>query len=293
MTGLVTLAAIGAITGFLFSMPVAGPVSVFITSQALKGKEHYAIRVAIGAVAADFVYCLIAVYGSAQLLGYFQQYMAYVLVVGAVLVVVVGYKISRTKIDVEELKAGVVNPDRVNLDDRPLLKTLKLRDKIRELRRRSGFAAGFTINIFNPTLLLTWLGASFIVISLAAATGLNVGSLNFLIDENKRMMEELDMEVSTNAYADSLLHNLQNNADVVADDADPRDRGSVFLAALGYTTALSIGAFLWLFIFIRLVVRYRAAFNIGILVKIIHGLGFVLIGLGVYLGYEAIVLLFK
>jgi threonine/homoserine/homoserine lactone efflux protein len=53
----------GLLSGFIFSMPIAGPISILITSNALKGRLSYCNRVNLGASFADFTYVFIAVYG--------------------------------------------------------------------------------------------------------------------------------------------------------------------------------------------------------------------------------------
>ena len=46
---LITMSIAGLLAGFIFSMPIAGPVSILITSNALKGRSNYCNRVTIGA----------------------------------------------------------------------------------------------------------------------------------------------------------------------------------------------------------------------------------------------------
>ena len=95
----VTLSLVGFIVGFIFSVPVAGPISILVTSRALRGERHYATIAAIGAAIVDFLYCFIAVYGIKKLMGTYSSLMPYILLVGAGFVLFLGIKIYRTKVD--------------------------------------------------------------------------------------------------------------------------------------------------------------------------------------------------
>ena len=64
---LISISIIGFIAGFFFSMPIAGPISILVTSNALKGKLKYCNLLALGASFADFIYVLVAVYGITKL----------------------------------------------------------------------------------------------------------------------------------------------------------------------------------------------------------------------------------
>jgi threonine/homoserine/homoserine lactone efflux protein len=60
---LITISVTGLIAGFIFSMSIAGPISILITSNALKGKLKYCNLLTIGASFADLVYVFVAVFG--------------------------------------------------------------------------------------------------------------------------------------------------------------------------------------------------------------------------------------
>ena len=50
LESLATISIIGLMVGFIFSVPVAGPISILITSHALKGEGRYCVRVAFGTI---------------------------------------------------------------------------------------------------------------------------------------------------------------------------------------------------------------------------------------------------
>src|ERR1035438_5092379 len=141
LESLITISLVGLFAGFILSMPIAGPISILITSNALKNRKKYCILATIGASFADFFYVFIAVFGLTKLYTYYKPFIPYLLLAGAIFLVYIGYKIFRTKIDIE------------HLDD-----TSHLTEKIRK-KERGGFYTGFMLNFLNPTLFLGWLAS--------------------------------------------------------------------------------------------------------------------------------------
>ena len=64
---IITIAITGLFAGFIFAMPIAGPISILITSNALKGRLRYCNLVSLGASVADFTFVFIAVFGLTRL----------------------------------------------------------------------------------------------------------------------------------------------------------------------------------------------------------------------------------
>ena len=157
MTGhLVTISIIGLLAGFLFSMPIAGPISILITSNALKGRLKYCNLLTVGAAIADFIYVLIAVYGITNLFSAYKSIIPYILGIGAILVFYVGFRIVRTKFDLD------------HIDEEQ-----KLADK-QDNKHKGAIYTGFMLNFLNPTLFFGWLISSFIALSFAASTSLTL-----------------------------------------------------------------------------------------------------------------------
>lgn len=266
--------------GFLFSMPVAGPISIFITSRALHGRRKYCYKVAWGAAAADLFYCFIAVYGSVELFLSIQSYIPYLLLLGVIFIIFIGIKVFRSKINISQVsESSEVNNDIV-------AKTPKLRSYYNEIKKRSALLAGFLINFLNPTLLFTWLGASFIAISIASSVGLNTGSLNFLLDDNKEILEQI--QNNGNVDADSLKHNHVTEENETNNTERPP---SVLLLSLVYSVMLSLGTVIWFNSYTFLLSKYRNVFNDKVLTLIIKSLGVILMGFGLYLGYQAVMMI--
>ena len=70
---LITMSIAGFLTGFIFSMPIAGPISIMITSNALKGRLRYCNLFNLGASFGDFIYVFIAVFGLTKLYTFTNQ----------------------------------------------------------------------------------------------------------------------------------------------------------------------------------------------------------------------------
>ena len=167
MTGhLVTISIIGLLAGFLFSMPIAGPISILITSNALKGRLKYCNLLTVGAAIADFIYVLIAVYGITNLFSAYKSIIPYILGIGAILVFYVGFRIVRTKFDLD------------HIDEEQ-----KLADK-QDNKHKGAIYTGFMLNFLNPTLFFGWLISSFIALSFAASLGFNTGGLSTVVDQS-------------------------------------------------------------------------------------------------------------
>ena len=110
---ILTLAVVGFIAGVIFSMPIAGPVSIIIVSKAFEGKLRFCNRTAIGASIVEFFYVFIVVYGINALFIYYQPVIPYLILIGAVFVIYVGIKIFRRKIDFEKLNPAQVNTGKI------------------------------------------------------------------------------------------------------------------------------------------------------------------------------------
>jgi threonine/homoserine/homoserine lactone efflux protein len=96
---LITISIIGLVAGFTFSMPVAGPISIMITSSALKGRLRYCNLLVLGASFADFLYIPVGVYGISHLFSTYKPVIPYILGAGSVFILYIGIKIIRSKID--------------------------------------------------------------------------------------------------------------------------------------------------------------------------------------------------
>ena len=164
---IVTISAVGLVVGIIFSMPIAGPVSILITSHGLRGQLRYCFTAALGASIIDFTVCFIAVHGFTRLIGIFAEGIPYILFCGSIFLFIVGWKIVKARFDFEHM----------DIKQTGLKRILKKQEK-------SGFWTGLLLNASNPSLFIGWLTSSFIVISFVASLGLNVGGLDQMLGNN-------------------------------------------------------------------------------------------------------------
>ncbi len=256
-----TLILAGFLAGVVFSMPIAGPISIIIVSKAFEGKLRFCTRIAIGASIVEAIYVFIVVYGITTLIHYYQPFIPYLLIIGAILVVFVGIKIMRRNIDFD-----VLNSEKVITD---------------KMENKGGMRTGIVINLTNPTLFIGWLVASFITLSFTSSIGLDTGGLDLIVNENVSSVSEITGEEFENL--DSLNSDHLNQHPV----NNRREGTSAVVLSLVFALSVGFGALIWLDQLARIIIRYRDKIKVGILNKLIRFLGIILIMLGFYLGYQA------
>ena len=272
---LITISIVGLIVGFIFSMPIAGPISILVTSNALKGKVRYCNLATVGASFADFVYVFAAVFGLTKFYSFYKPFIPYVLLVGSLFLLFLGYKISKTKVDLE------------HIDDKN-----KVAGKIK--KERGGFWTGFLLNFLNPTLFLGWLTSSFIVISMVAALGFNTGGLDKSVDSSFNSLNKTGADSALKKKALSYLGIDSSRAikeQTTLTKLSPPPEYFPLLLSASYALFLSLGSIAWFFFLANLLAKYRQRINIKIINRLIQSLGWALCLFGVFLAYKAIVML--
>lgn len=251
----------GFAAGFILSIPVAGPINILITSNALLGKLRYCIRVALGASVIEFFYVLIIVFGIVSLYEIYRPFIPYILFIGGVVLIVVGIKVMRTQFNL------------TNVDLKEIVK-----DKI---ANKGGFTTGILINITNPSLFLGWLSSTFIIFSLASSLNLNTGGLDMIVQENLDTIHKLNSENKIEQRTDSSFVERFNNR-------SKPDQLNPIVLSLIYAGSLAFGSFTWLNLYARMIVRFRTKLRISLISSIIKVLGFILILIGIFLIYKSI-----
>ena len=258
-----TVVMVGFTAGFVFSMPIAGPISIIITSNALKGNINFCVRTALGASIIEFFYVLIAVFGLSVFFSLYSSIIPYVLIVGSIFLLVIGIKITRSKVKLEDIEKSINQNEKVE--------------------KNGGLRTGLIINLTNPSLFFGVLTSSFLVLSFASSIGLNTGGLDILVHKNVTSLQEITgdehSKIDTTYIPNS---NAGKNAE---------HSSYTFLLSLTYALALSFGGFVWLVILAKLLVKYRNKIKIEFLNWTIRILGLVLCGIGVYLLWKSYVIL--
>lgn len=88
----------------------------------------------------------------------YKPYIPYVLMVGSVFVIYMGYKIAKSPLDLE------------HIDESKKLGFSKIKEK------QSGFITGILLGFINPTLIVGWMSTSFVIFSMLASYGFNTGA---------------------------------------------------------------------------------------------------------------------
>jgi threonine/homoserine/homoserine lactone efflux protein len=124
---------VGLASGFVGSIPVAGPIAFLVLARGLAGRFRSGLYVGLGNAVAEAGYAFAACWGTSCFLARHPSLAPFCQGVAALLLIAIGlyFALRRPKKDT----------------------TTVARE---EDGRRGGFALGFTITIFNPMLIATW-----------------------------------------------------------------------------------------------------------------------------------------
>jgi len=273
----ITISIAGILAGFFLSMPIAGPISILITSNALKGRLRYCNLVALGASFTDFGYVFVAVFGLTRLYSLYKPAIPYMLLAGAILFFLLGIKLFRTRLDINHLE------DKSHLTE-----------KIAK-RERGGFYTGLMINALNPTLFIGVLTSSFFVISLLSSMGFHTGGLAARMDQNVKEINQIE----GNKLIDTQPITIKQFEDFHIGQTeeiqpDTTEYPSYFHLAIStcYAFFLSVGSIIWFYLMAFLIVRFRTRINVKVLSVFIKSLGAILFSFGIYFVFVAAKILF-
>jgi len=273
---LITMSVTGLIVGFIFSMPIAGPISILVTSNALKGRLRYSHMVILGASIADFTYVLVAVFGLTKLYSSYKPAIPYILMAGTLFLIYMGYRIMRTKIDLE-------HPDDKHLTDKV------------KFQQKGGFYTGCMINLLNPTLFIGWLSTSFLAISFVAALGFNTGGLNTVINRNVDQINKIEgakienPKILSNIEAERIFPHQREKQTT---EQIPQPKHFQLLISICYAFFLALGSVIWYYLLAYLIARFRRHINLKLINGIVYSMGMILCLFGIYFGYVATKMLF-
>jgi threonine/homoserine/homoserine lactone efflux protein len=274
---LITISVAGLIAGFLFSMPIAGPISFLVTSNALKGRLRYCNFLTIGASFADLVYVFLAVFGLTKFYSLYKPVIPYLMGAGSVFLIIIGYTIFKSKIDPDKFSDEIHLPKRIKEGG------------------HSGFYTGFFVNFLNPTLFFGWLTTSFIVISVVSSLGFNTGGMNLMIDQNIAEInniqgKEIEKPELPGYLKFDTLQLLKKETPIKKAEASP-EKNSQFIISLCFAVSLSLGSIIWFYLLALFICKHRKSINIKILNLAINSLGIVLCLFGVFLIYKTLSLI--
>ena len=253
---------LGLLAGFFFSVPIAGPISILITSNALKGKLRFCLRTAMGGAVIEALYVFIAVFGLTSFFAYYQHLVPYILIIGSGFLLLVAIKIIRTNLKIEDIRKESIVKDK--------------------LANKGGFRTGLLLNFTNPSLFLGWFTSSFLLLSFASSIGLNTGGLDIMMHKNVTSIEEITGKKFEEI--DKLNNKFDN--DKIINKSKPKL--SPVVLSLTYASTVGLGSYLWFYILSHFLIKYKEKLKIEWLNRVIKLLGFFLIGIAGYLVYEGI-----
>jgi threonine/homoserine/homoserine lactone efflux protein len=233
---------------------------------------RYCTLATIGASFADFIYVFIAVFGITKLYSLYKPIIPYVLLFGALFLLYIGFKIAKTKLDLE------------HLDEKS-----HLSEKIKA--ERGGFWTGFMLNFLNPTLFIGWLTSSFFVISMVSSLGFNTGGLDTMIDQNVQQINHIEgKSIETEKTIGYFKIDTVKTIKQEINEENNAKLPNYFplLISISYAFFLAVGSIIWFYYLAFFLVKYRSKLNINILNRIIQGLGVALCLFGIFLAYTAI-----
>ncbi len=270
---ILTISLAGLLAGIIFSMPIAGPISILITTNALKGKIPYCNRVNLGASFGTFTYVFFAVYGLTKLYPYYKPAVPYLFCFCALFLIFLGIKIFRTKLDIEHIE------DKSHLTE-----------KVKKIGK-GGFYTGFMINFLNPTLFIGWLTSTFLIISFVSSLGFNTGGLDIYVKESVKEISSLNSSAADDLKelsegSNEIALNIKKNT-VNRDHITRFPRHFHLFISLLYALFITAGSLIWFYFLALIIGRFRKTFNTKFLMVFVKGLGIVLCLFGLYFGYLA------
>ncbi len=268
---LITMSIVGLLAGFIFSMPIAGPISILVTSNAFEGRVRYCNLVTIGASIADFVYVFIAIFGLTKFYSLYKPAIPYLLAAGALFLLYIGYKTIKTKIDLE------------HLEDKQITEKIKKKEK-------GAFYTGFMINFLNPTLFIGWLTSSFFMISFMASLGFDTGGLDTIIHQNvKEINNIVDKKIDQPpVFSNPQFEKIRSkNMEMKKKEPVSLPKHFHLLISVCYAFFLSVGSIIWFYLLSFVITKFRHRISIRIINGIVYSLGVILCIIGIYFGFVA------
>jgi threonine/homoserine/homoserine lactone efflux protein len=125
---------LGFALGFVFSMPVAGPVSLLVFGRGLQGRGRSGVSLALGSSIAESMYAYLAFWGFSALLASYAWIEPLSRALTCVLLTALGVRFARMHTAAPSEAPTIT----------------------RELGIKRSFFLGLTITALNPTLIATW-----------------------------------------------------------------------------------------------------------------------------------------
>lgn len=271
---LLTISVAGLIAGWIFSIPGGGPITVLTTANALQGRKHFCLSVAIGGALIDWFWAFVTIFGFTKIFKPESPFLPYLFFAGSLFLIYMGVVTAKKRIDLGQFKQR---------------KTISSKRKVFELRK--GFITGFMSALLNPSLALSWLGSTFLTMTFLSFLGFNVAgmddSLKGIRDQlNHKEVVEVLAEQQPEAF-EVFLHHETEHAIHSQEEAEKQGLSTWFivLMAMCYGFFVALGTFLWFYPMALLIIKHRTKLKLSTANNFLKILGAILCCVGVYLFY--------
>ena len=264
---LINLLIVGFLTGFIFSIPIAGPIALLVVTNSLKNRARFSNRVALGAAIIDFLYVFIAMFGITALIKYYQPFIPYLFILGGIVLLVVARKIFKTKFSLTSSEEELENDE-----------------------EKGGFRTGLLINFTNPGVFFGWLTSSFLILSLAASLGLSTGGMEKIVGRNVTEVTEITKgSVPKLKKPPAVAEQLRDAPQQTKVEISPYKAATLSLA---YAFGVGTGGYIWFFLFGGFIRKHRKKLHPSRLNIALKIFSFFIVGLSGYFFYMGLKVLF-
>ena len=274
---LIIISIIGFVVGFIISIPAAGPTSIVIFTNALKGRIRYCNFLNLGGSIADFTYVFISVYGLTQIYSLYKPYIPYVFIAGSLFVIFISFKVAKTDRILTDIDESNLLPER------------------KEENKQNGFLTGIMLGFLNPGLFMSSMASSLIVLTTLNSYGFDTGGLDIKVSDqrteiqsNGTVLRDTSTIIISQLYKSKLLH--QTTA---KENSNTFPKSYPFLLSLCYALFISFGSIIWFYYMTLFIAKFRKRINTKIIHRTIKVLGLILFLFGLLLAYNGITIIWS
>jgi len=269
---LVTISIAGLVAGWVFSIPGGGPITVLTTANALQGRKHFCLTMAIGGALVNWFWAFVTIFGFSKVFRLDSPILPYLFFAGSIFLVYMGVITSKKRIDLGQFRQR---------------KKISSKRKVFELRK--GFITGFTSALLNPSLALSWLGSTFLTMTFLTFLGFTVAGMD---DSLKGIREQLSYqgapEILFELNPESIEAEQIIKQEMIAlENTEIEKQGFsawfILLMAMCYGLFVALGTILWFYPMALLIIKHRAKLKLSTANNFLKVLGGVLCCVGLYL----------
>jgi len=274
---LLTISIAGLVAGWIFSIPGGGPITVLTTANALQGRKHFCLTVAIGGALVDWFWAFVTIFGFTKVFNMGSPILPYLFFAGSLFLVYMGIFTAKKRIDLGQFK-----------------QQKKVSSKRRAFELRKGFITGFMSAALNPSLALSWLGSTFLTMTFLSFLGFNVAGMD---DSLQGIRDQLNHKETVEVVVQQLPQDFEivtgQEKETVVLSEEGLEKHSfsgwfIVLMAMCYGFFVAVGTFLWFYPMALLIIKHRTKLKLSTANNFLKILGVLLCCVGIYLFYIGI-----